>query len=383
MLSAIFTRAGYPAGFYSSPHLVRFRERFRLRDRDISDAEVLGLINAVREVVEEAEPPTFFEFVTAMAFLHYHRAQADPVILETGMGGRLDATNIVRPLVSVITNIGRDHEDYLGRGLLTIAREKAGIIKSGAPLVTYATQKRVRALFARTCEEAGTRMLLGGRDFGARGYGRGRFGYAGPQWRLDELTTNLLGRHQYKNAAVALAALEILRGRGVKIPEAAVREGLQHVRWPGRLELLPGTPRICLDGAHNPAAAAVLAETLKRGLPHRRLILVLGIMADKEIDAILQRLLPLAQVAIFSRPEYSRAAPGAELAARAVGFGGESYVIEELPAAIEKARTLAGADDLVVITGSLFTVGEAREYLMGKEDDAGAQPDPKPYPVPH
>ncbi len=364
MLSAALTRAGYPVGFYSSPHLVKFNERFRLRDADIDDAGVLELINRVRAVVDEQELPTFFEFVTAMAFDYYARAGADPVILETGMGGRLDATNIVTPLVSVITNIARDHEDYLGQGILTIAGEKAGIIKAGTPLVTYAAQQGVLRLLAETCARQQAPMYVGGKDFRARGRGAGRFSYAGLGTRLGGLRTNLLGRHQYRNAAVALAVMELLRARGVEIPEAAIREGLTQVRWPGRLELIRTHPRLILDGAHNPAAAGVLADTLKHTLSHRRLILVLGIMADKEIEGILTKLLPLADAVVFSRPEYSRAATPEALARKAAGAAGESYVIPELPTAIEKALSLAGEDDLVVITGSLFTVGEARDYLV-------------------
>jgi len=364
MLSAILTRAGYPVGFYSSPHLVKFNERFRWRDADIDDAEVLTLINRVRAVVDEAELPTFFEFVTAMAFDYFARVGADPVILETGMGGRLDATNIVSPLVTVITNISRDHEDYLGRGIITIAGEKAGIIKAGVSLVTYATQKGVLGLFRRTCAELGAPILVGGEDFRTSGYGEGRFGYRGLKGRREGLRMNLLGRHQYRNAAVALAVVELLQQAGMDIPEAAIRQGLQEVRWPGRLELVDHHPRIILDGAHNPAAATVLAETLKHTLTYRRLILVLGIMADKEIEGILTKLLPLADVAVFSRPEYSRAATPEELAQRAAGFAGEVMVIPDLPTAIETARARAGEDDLIVITGSLFTVGEARDYLI-------------------
>ena len=165
MLSAILSRAGYPVGMFTSPHLVNFRERFRLGDKEVSPDQLLALINAVRAAVDIAEPPTFFEFATAMAFLYFLQAGAAPIILETGMGGRLDATNIVQPVVSVITNISRDHQEHLGEGLLAIAGEKAGIIKPGAPLVTYARQKQVLQLFHRHCREAGAPLYQGGVDF--------------------------------------------------------------------------------------------------------------------------------------------------------------------------------------------------------------------------
>ena len=181
MLSAILSRAGYPVGMFTSPHLVSFKERYRLGDQEVSADRLLALINEVRAAVDDAEPPTFFEFATAMAFLYFLQAGAAPIILETGMGGRLDATNIVQPLVSVITNISRDHQEHLGEGLLAIAGEKAGIIKPGAPLVTYARQKQVLQLFRSRCQEAGAPLYQGGMDFKTRGKSRGSFDYFGLQ----------------------------------------------------------------------------------------------------------------------------------------------------------------------------------------------------------
>src|SRR5271157_4547485 len=236
MLSAVLARAGYPVGLFTSPHLVSLQERFRLRDQEISADALLNLINRARTAVSAAEPPTFFEFVTALALLYFLEEKADPIILETGMGGRLDATNIVQPLVAVITNITRDHEDHLGRGLVAIAGEKAGIIKAGAPLVTYATQKSVLDLFRRRCGELATPLYQGGVDFKTRGRGEMRFDYHGLAKELPNLALSLTGRHQYRNAAVALAVLELLERQGLAISPGAIREGLQKTRWPGRLE---------------------------------------------------------------------------------------------------------------------------------------------------
>jgi dihydrofolate synthase/folylpolyglutamate synthase len=363
MLSAILTRAGCPVGLFTSPHLVDFRERFRLRDEDISGMRLLSLINQVRLVVDDAEPPTFFEFVTAMALLYFHQEQASPIILETGLGGRLDATNIVQPRVTVITNIGHDHHEHLGSGLLQIAWEKAGIIKPGAPLVTMARQKRVLELFRRRCRELGAPMFQGGVDFAARGGPAGRFRYRGLRRELPDLRLNLLGRHQYGNAALALAALEILEEQGFAVSDSAIREGLQKIRWPGRLEQLPQDPRIILDGAHNPAAAGSLAQVLKRSRGNGRLILVLGVMADKDVDGILARLLPLAQMVIFTQPRYFRAAATDELQRRAAAYGLEALSAPVVAEAIQKAQSLAGDQDRIVITGSLFTVGEAKQFF--------------------
>jgi len=365
MLSAVLTRAGYPVGLFTSPHLVSFQERFRLGDQDVSPGRLLDLINQVRAAVDDAEPPTFFEFAAAMAFLYFLRAGADPIILETGMGGRLDATNIVQPQVAVITNISRDHQEHLGQGLLAIAGEKAGIIKPGAPLVTHARQRQVLELFRRRCREVGTPLYQGGVDFKTRGKPRQTFDYFGLRQTIPGLTLNLKGRHQYGNAAVALAVVELLVQAGFPVSEEAIREGLQTVRWPGRLEEVPQDPRVLLDGAHNPAAALTLAQNLKHTHQNGRLILVMGVMADKDVDAILARLLPLAQMAIFTQPQYFRAATPRDLARRAQPYGLEILQTPRVAAAIQQAQSLAGPDDRIVITGSLYTVGEAKEYFGG------------------
>jgi len=373
MLSAVLTRAGYPVGLFTSPHLVDFRERFRLRDREISAARVLSLINQVRRVVDDSEPPTFFEFITAMALLYFHQEKAAPIILEAGLGGRLDATNIVQPLVTVITNIGHDHHEHLGSGLLQIAAEKAGIIKPGAPLVTMARQQRVLELFRQRCRELGAPLYLGGVDFAARGGPAGKFRYTGLFQELSGLSLPLQGRHQYGNAALALAALELLADRGFPAPEDAIREGLPATRWPGRLEQVAQDPRIILDGAHNPAAARSLAQTLNRSRGNGRLILVLGVMADKDVDGILARLLPLAQLVIFTQPRYFRAAATDDLLRRAAAYNLTALSVPVVAEAIQKAQSLAGPHDRIVITGSLFTVGEAKQYFV-PADAATAKP---------
>jgi dihydrofolate synthase/folylpolyglutamate synthase len=363
MLSAILTRAGYPVGLFTSPHLVSFNERYRLKDQEVSGERLLALINEVRAAVDMAEPPTFFEFATAMAFLYFLQEGAGPIILETGMGGRLDATNIVQPLVTVITNISRDHEDHLGTGLLAIAGEKAGIIKPGAPLVTMARQKQVVSLFRHRCQEVGAPFYQGGVDFRSRGKSKGAFDYFGLTRQIAGLTLNLKGRHQYGNAALALAVVELLSKAGFPVSEAAIREGLLAARWPGRLEQLPQDPRIWLDGAHNPAAALTLAQNLKQTRGNGRLIMVMGVMADKDVDTILARLLPLAQTVIFTQPQYFRAATTRDLAKRAQPYGLEIMQVPQVAAAVRQAQSLAGPEDRIVVTGSLYTVGEAKEYF--------------------
>ena len=366
MLSAILTRAGYPVGLFTSPHLVSFNERYRLKDQEVPAEDLLDLINEVRAAVDLAEPPTFFEFATAMAFLYFLKSGAGPIILETGMGGRLDATNIVEPLVAVITNISRDHEDHLGEGLLAIAGEKAGIIKPGAPLVTMARQKQVVDRFRHRCQEVGAPFYQGGVDFRSRGKSKGAFDYFGITRQIVGLTLNLKGRHQYGNAALALAVVELLSKAGFPVSEAAIREGLLAARWPGRLEQLAQDPRIWLDGAHNPAAALTLAQNLKQTRGNGRLIMVMGVMADKDVDTILARLLPLAQTVIFTQPQYFRAATTRDLAKRAQPYGLEIMQVPRVAAAVRQAQSLAGPEDRIIVTGSLYTVGEAKAYFLNQ-----------------
>jgi dihydrofolate synthase / folylpolyglutamate synthase len=368
MLSAMLTRAGYGVGLFTSPHLVEFRERYRLRDQEVAPVRLLDLINQVRAVIDVSEPPTFFEFAAAMAFLYFFQEGADPVILETGMGGRLDATNIVHPLVSVITNISRDHQDYLGEGLRAIAGEKAGIIKPGAPLVTLARQKQVVDLLRRRCRELAAPMYLGEVDFRVRGRG-GRITYQGLDGRLEGLSLGLTGRHQYGNAAVALTVVELLNREGFAISEAAIREGLTRTWWPGRLERVREDPRVLLDGAHNPAAALTLAQALRPSRGNGRTIMVMGIMADKDLETILARLLPLAQMVIFTQPRYFRAATPKDLAARARPYNLEVLMVPRVAEAVRQAQSLAGPRDRIVVTGSLYTVGEAKEYFAGAAHD--------------
>jgi dihydrofolate synthase/folylpolyglutamate synthase len=246
---------------------------------------------------------------------------------------------------------------------LAIAGEKAGIIKPGAPLVTGARQKRVLDLFRRHCREVQAPLYIEGVDFRSRGGPPGKFRYEGFEWQWPNLALSLAGRHQYGNAGLALAVVELLHQQGLAVAAEAVRRGLSQARWPGRLEQMTQDPRVWLDGAHNPASALVLSRRLRQRQNHGRLILVLGVMADKDVDTILERLLPLAQVAIFTRPHYFRAAKPEALAARAGRYPVEILSEPQVSAAIRRAQQLAGPEDRIVISGSLYTVGEAKEYF--------------------
>jgi len=370
MVESILMKSGLKVGFYSSPHLVRFTERFRLAGREISPEEVANLVCEVREAADPEEPPTFFEFTTAMALIYFARERADLSIMEVGMGGRLDATNVIRPEVSVITNISLDHQAFLGRRLLQIAWEKAGIIKRGVDVVTAAAQPAVVRLIEEVCEAKGAKLHRLGKDLRIR-VGDGGFTYYGLDRDLKQVEVGLLGRHQYRNGALALAVVEILRRKGFRVTEAQMREGLKTPSWAGRMHVFSRNPTVMLDGAHNPAAIRNLVRSLTGNTAHGRLILVLGVMADKDVRKIVREIVPAADYVICTRPEYYRAAPPEVLmkAASPLWKGGD--VVPTLAGALKRAKEVAGPEDLILVTGSLFTVGEAMACL----DPETYQPD--------
>lgn len=371
MVESILKSSGLKVGFYSSPHLVRFTERFRLNGQEADPQQVADLVRKLQEAVDSREPPTFFEFTTAMGLIHFAREKADVSIMEVGMGGRLDATNVIRPLVSVITNIALEHQAFLGRRLIEIAGEKAGIIKRGVDLVSGATQPSVIGLFEKVCREKSTRLVRLGKDIRIR-VRNSRLDYYGLDRNLKYLEVGLPGRYQFRNAALALAVIELLQRKGYEISAGQIREGLKSACWPGRMHIISRNPLLILDGAHNPAAVSNLMKSVTQEFSHQRLILVLGVMADKDIGKIVRQIVPFTDYVICTRPEYHRAASPETLMKRAAPFAKGGEVVPVLPDALKRARDLAGPEDLILVTGSLFTVGEA----MGCIDPKKYQPDP-------
>jgi dihydrofolate synthase/folylpolyglutamate synthase len=370
MLSSILKQHGFKVGLYTSPHLVRFTERFRINDEEASSERILDVFERIRGVLDDREPPTFFEVVTAMGFLYFVEEEVDWAIIEVGMGGRLDATNVIEPKVSIITNVAYDHQEYLGNTLSAIAREKAGIIKEKTPVITGARQPVVVGVLKATSSKHHAPLFRLGTDFRVRRNTEGgSFQYQGLRRRWPSLEVNLIGPHQAGNAAMALAALEVLEKEGeLAIDPAAVERGLCNVYWPARLEVLEKDPLIVLDGAHNPPGAESLRDSLKNCFKYRHLHLVIGIMADKDIRGILRRLLPLAETAIFTQPRYTRAANPENLRRLARPYIQKHYVIPDLASAIQQAKQLAGPDDLICITGSLYFAGEVKE-LFGERTE--------------
>ncbi len=385
-IASILQASGKKTGLFTSPHLLSFTERMRINGEEISAQKTVELAGEVKDAVERSKATnvfpaglnlTFFEFVTAMALLWFRQEGVEWAVLETGMGGRLDSTNVITPEVSVIATVGMDHREFLGSTLREIAAEKAGIMKKGVPVVLGPQRpEALEVLEARFASLNGDRespgLFLYGRDFFATlcaSSGDGvTFDYSSSSFRAKGLFFPLAGDYQIINAA---AAAEAVTAAGLG-SEASIREGLRLTRMPGRLELMEDTPEIRLDGAHNPDAAEALAGALKKiFLSHagRRLILVLGIMGDKDIDGIMAPLLALAAAtggkAIFTAPAYGRAANPEELKkhAEALGFKTDITSASPLSRAIREARELARPEDLIVITGSFYTAGEAKGIL--------------------
>ncbi len=369
MIASILQKEGYRVGLYTSPHLVRFTERIKVDGKEIEEEEVADLTGWMRERVVVSgitDPFTFFDFTTAIAFLYFSRRKVDLAVLEAGLGGRLDSTNVVDPLLSIITNVTRDHEEILGNTLLKIAGEKAGIIKQGKPLVTAATQPRVVQFLSRTCREKEAPLYRVGRDFRYEPIGERNFHYEGIRRKLWSLHLGLSGPHQFVNAATALGATEVLEDLGYPVSTEAMVKGLRDVQWPGRLEMVSSSPRVLLDGAHNPAGALALRESLEKEFPFDRLILLVGIMKDKDIRSILQTLAPLADRILLTRPHTERASSPALLLDVLGDRRKKAEVVEDFAEAIEKGLSMTRQEDLLCITGSLYTVGEARDYLVSR-----------------
>jgi dihydrofolate synthase / folylpolyglutamate synthase len=386
MLYSILRSAGYSIGLYTSPYLLSFTNRMAVNGSDIDHGELVELVDRVRPLVEKISSDqnlgnmTEFEVVTALALEYFSSKKVDLVVLEVGLGGRLDATNVVNPLLSVITNISLEHTAVLGNTIEAIAAEKAGIIKMKKPVLTAAENQTALKVFKARCrelqapfyrvyplqEKPGERqnhkpfaMLNEITEEGQI------FTYYGCSLHLENLFIPLRGRYQLNNAATALAALEILANEGFSVDESVIHRGLSETSWPGRLELLQKKPLVIMDGAHNPAAIEKLAEALPQYFQYRRLILVIGILADKDIAAMLRHILPLADKIIFTRPVLSRAADPQDVANFATGHFEmqiESLVIQDYGEALDRALKLAGPEDAVVVTGSLYTVSDIRAY---------------------
>jgi dihydrofolate synthase/folylpolyglutamate synthase len=362
--AAILQAAGHRVGLYTSPHLIDLRERIRVNGDMITADNLNDLIDEVSGQV--SEQVTYFEFLTAVAFLYFFRQQVEVAILEVGLGGRLDATNVVTPVLSVISNISLEHQDYLGKGLANIAREKGGIISPGGMCVTAAKQKPVREILSGICRDQKAQLYRLGKDMTVRRHRDGTFSYQGIGKNYPRLACSLRGRHQVENSALALAAIELLAVGGLPVSDDAVYRGMQNTRWEGRLELLQLNPQVVLDGGHNPAGIAVLCRTLQEDFSYRRLILIFGVLRDKNYLLMLSKIAPLAHRIIIAEPETARAVPPRELTAAAKRYCDQVEVVADPRQALERALLAADREDLICVAGSLYLIGEIKQaYLSG------------------
>lgn len=368
MTAAILQAAGYRVGLYVSPHLVDFRERISVNGVLISEEAVVDLTERLRCLASTELAPTFFEFTTAMAFQHFADAGVDVAVLEVGMGGRFDATNVIEPVVSAITTIALDHQEYLGLTIAAIAGEKAGVIKSGVPVVTGLLDRTAEAVIASTASERHAPLFRLGHEYRVTGDITTDFAYEGPEWRFDRLSCPLRGAHQMDNAACAVAMLEAAGRSGLSVSGEAVQAGLRAVQWEGRLEVVDQEPTLLLDGAHNPAAATVLADYLtayRRNHPGVRVVLVWGMMRDKDHRGFLTPLLPSIDELVLTQADIARAATVRELQASLEAIPVPIHVAPFPSDALARARRLASSTDLICVSGSLMLVGDVKAVLRG------------------
>ncbi len=364
VLSSILSLSGYKTGLYTSPHLVRFNERICINNTPVSDKAVVEAYRAVKRADHGKRRLTFFEYATAMAFYVFGKQNVEWAIIETGMGGRLDATNLVEPEVSIITNISLEHKTYLGNTIAEIAGEKAGIIKPHTPVVTGARQKSAVSVIKKIASEKNAPLYCMGKDFSVRRNSKkGAFSYFGIENTWREMHTGLQGNYQVDNAALVLAACELLNKDSVRLPLEKIREGMIKNRWPGRLEVVSTSPLIILDGAHNIVAAKNLATYLSENLADKKITLVAGILDDKPYGVMLKSLLPVCHRAIFTRADNERSLAPAFLSSAATGLVSDIRIVPEVDKAIQYAVDTVSSDDVICIAGSLYVVGEAKEYF--------------------
>lgn len=362
MLQHILHLAGYRTALYTSPHLVSFTERIRVGDDEISQDQVVELAREIEQRTGAAGVQlTFFEFITVMAFIFFARQKIDVAVVEVGLGGRLDATNVVTPVVSVITTISKDHEAYLGPDVLSIAREKGGIIKPAVPVVCGRLSAEVAQLLGTIARERNSPVYFLANDFRFSLKNEGVFDYTGIKQHFLNLTVGLHGRHQRVNAAVALASLELATER-FPVSEQALREGLATVHWPGRLEVMLNRPTVILDGAHNSEGVQALIDEITDFPRGRKVKLLFAAMADKEWELMVRALAKVVNEFVFTRVEMERSADPEHLAEK-VNHLIPHRVIHDSRAALRTLLDESRPEDIIVVAGSLYLLGEIRSML--------------------
>ena len=360
MLQNILTRAGYKTGLYTSPYIMRFNERIQVDGVQISDEDVCELTEYVKPHAEAmADHPSEFEIVTAIGFEYFKRQQCDIVVLEVGMGGEWDATNVIEDNeAAVIVNIGLDHTEVLGDTIEKIALTKSGVVKRGCPCVMYRQEPSVEQVFAEVCRKLDAPFVLADFDTLRPTYS-GLDGQRFDWEDLKDIHLPLLGAHQLNNACNVLSAVKVLRIRGWRIPEAAIREGLATVYWPGRFQLMANAPLFIIDGGHNPQCLEALENAIRTYLPGRKLVFLNGCMADKDYGDMFNRLLPFAQEFVTVTPANPRALSAPALAAYIRdNLNAVATPCDTVDGGVRTAIAKAGPDGVVCACGSLYMLGE-------------------------
>ncbi|OYT52996.1 MAG: bifunctional folylpolyglutamate synthase/dihydrofolate synthase [Candidatus Altiarchaeales archaeon ex4484_2] len=371
MISSILQNEGFRTGLYTSPHLECFRERIRVNNKLISERELASHVAELKPFIEEMRnkplgEPSFFEAVTALAFLYFSRMKVDYAVIETGLGGRLDATNVINPLVSVVTNVSMDHSEYLGGSIEELAFEKAAIIKENGILVTAADDRRALDVLLMECQKKNAKHVLVADTSILRIYSNtqgSEFDYRGVYGIHRSLFIPLLGDHQLINAATAISAVEVLKDYEIRISQDAIKEGLSNVKWPGRLEIVGERPFIVLDGAHNPSGFKQLKKSLTELFTYWRLYLVVAVSSGKDYQQMIAEIASSVDLAVVTGlRDMDHVDPGL-LAGEFIGCGRGVVKAGDMFKALDYALSKAGEEDLVCVTGSLYGVAEAMRYL--------------------
>jgi dihydrofolate synthase/folylpolyglutamate synthase len=371
LIGSILQKGGYNVGVYISPHLQRFSERIIVNNKEISERDVVLLVKKIKPIVNDMikqnNTPTFFEIITAMAFQFFNDHTVDFAVIEVGLGGRFDATNIVNPLLSVITNVSLEHMKYLGKDIKSIAFEKAGIIKENTPVVT-AVKYDARDVIKKVVKEKNTHALvIESKNWRRLSHNMNHQEFL-IQGTFNDYTvkTSLLGEYQGENIALAVNTVEQLQMNGIYLTNDDILEGILTAFNPGRMEIISEEPTVLLDGAHNPVGMKMLRKTFEEDFEYDRLILLIGILKDKDIEKMLFEIAPISDIIIVTKSKKSRACDPKILhnALEKLGYKKELFIKDSILKAIEHAKSIANKDDIICISGSLFTVGEARSYYI-------------------
>ncbi|OQY00423.1 MAG: bifunctional tetrahydrofolate synthase/dihydrofolate synthase [Desulfobacteraceae bacterium 4572_130] len=362
-IASILKSAGFKTGLYTSPHLIKFNERFSINGKDVSNDDIVQSYIAVKNADTGKRKATFFELATAMGFYLFARNHVQWAVIETGMGGRLDATNVIKPELSVISNISIEHTDYLGNTIKDIAREKAGIIKNNIPVITGVKQASALSVLRKTAEKKSADFYLYKKDFKTRKSHKGNFfTYTSNKNKFQKLETKLLGPHQIENAALAIAASEIILSES---SEKHIKHGILKTTWPARLEYIMDNPMVIIDGAHNFEASKNLGKYLKFELKGKKIAIIIGILDDKPYKSMVKELIPCAHKIIFTKAEINRSLDPKILKDFSKNItDSKIIIIENVGKAVEYAIKNLSDYDCICVAGSLYVAGEAREKII-------------------